>query len=73
MATHVEPTHTREPIDGGVMLPAFAAALIVGIVVIALMLAAPSTVMAVVALATLLALTGAVVALVSRVMGPEEH
>ncbi len=73
MATHVDPSHRHEPIDGGVMLPAFAGALITGIVVIALMLAAPSVAMAVVALVTLLVLTGLVVALVSRVMGPEDR
>jgi hypothetical protein len=58
---------------GTMLMPIFGVATIIGIVVICLMLAYPSTFTAVAALATVIGFAAALVALLGRVIGPEDH
>ena len=58
---------------GTMLMPIFGIATIIGIVVICLMLAYPSTVTAVAALATVIGFAAALVALLGRLIGPEDH
>lgn len=58
---------------GTLLMPIFGVATIIGIVVICLMLAYPSTVTAIAALATVIGFAGALTALLGRLIGPEDH
>jgi hypothetical protein len=58
---------------GTMLMPIFGIATIIGIVVICLMLAYPSTLTAGAALATVIAFAGGLVALLGRLIGPEDH
>jgi hypothetical protein len=58
---------------GTLLMPIFGIATIIGIVVICLMLAYPSTVTAVAALATVIGFAAALVAVLGRLIGPEDH
>ena len=58
---------------GTLLMPIFGLATIIGIVVICLMLAYPSTVTAVAALATVIGFAAALTALLGRLIGPEDH
>jgi hypothetical protein len=55
------------------LMPIFGVATIIGIVVICLMLAYPSTLTAGAALATVIGFAAALVALLGRLIGPEDH
>ncbi|HEX5620913.1 MAG TPA: hypothetical protein VFX51_21000 [Solirubrobacteraceae bacterium] len=63
----------RENPVGTMLMPIFGLATIIGIVVICLMLAYPSTVTAVAALATVIGFAAALTALLGRLIGPEDH
>lgn len=58
---------------GSLLMPIFGGATIIGIVVICLMLAYPSTVTAIAALATVIGFAAALTALLGRLIGPEDH
>ena len=72
MAAHAE-DHTPESTAGAGLLPIFALAVVVATVVIAFVVVAPSTVAMIVALATVIGFGAGIVALLSRLIGPEEH
>jgi hypothetical protein len=72
MAAHTE-DHTSEPMSGAALLPVFAIAVVVATVAICLVVAVPSTVAMIVALATVIGFGAGIVALLSRLMGPEDH
>jgi hypothetical protein len=58
---------------GNLLMPIFGVATIIGIVVICLMIAYPSTVTAIAALATVIGFAAAITALLGRLIGPEDH
>ena len=58
---------------GTLLMPIFGIATIIGIVVICLMLAYPSTLTAGAALATVIGFAAGLVALLGRLIGPEDH
>ena len=58
---------------GTLLMPIFGIATIIGIVVICLMLAYPSTLTAGAALATVIGFAAALVALLGRLIGSEDH
>jgi hypothetical protein len=58
---------------GTMLMPIFGLATIIGIVVICLMLAYPSTLTAIAALATVIGFAGGLTALLGRLIGPEDH
>ena len=58
---------------GTMLMPIFGGATIIGIVVICLMLAYPSTVTAVAALVTVIGFAAALTTLLGRLIGPEDH
>ena len=58
---------------GSLLMPIFGMATIIGIVVICLMLAYPSTGTAIAALATVIGFAAALTALLGRLIGPEDH
>jgi hypothetical protein len=76
MAAH---THAPAPDDapespiGAVLLPLFALATIIGVVVIAVVIAFPGTITLLAALATVVGGAAGIVWLLDRVIGPEEH
>ena len=72
MAAHVE-HETPEPAAGTALLPIFAIAVVVATVAICFVVAAPSTVAMIVALATVIGFGTGIVALLSRLIGPEDH
>jgi hypothetical protein len=65
--------HPSDNTVGSLLMPIFGIATIVGIVVICLMLAYPSTVTAIAALATVIGFAAALTALLGRLIGPEDH
>ena len=58
---------------GTLLMPIFGLATIIGIVVICLMLAYPSTATAIAALATVIGFAAGLTALMGRLIGPEDH
>jgi hypothetical protein len=64
--------HQDTPV-GTMLMPIFGLATIIGIVVISLMIAYPSTVTAIAALATVIGFAAALTAVVGRLIGPEGH
>ena len=58
---------------GTLLMPIFGIATIVGIVVICLMLAYPSTGTAIAALVTVIGFAAGITALLGRLIGPEDH
>jgi hypothetical protein len=58
---------------GALLMPIFGIATIIGIVVICVMIAYPSTVTAIAALATVIGFAAALTAVVGRLIGPEGH
>ena len=72
MAAHAD-HQTPEPTAGAALLPIFAIAVIVATIAIAAVVAAPSTVALIVALTTVIGFAAGIVALLSRLIGPDEH
>jgi hypothetical protein len=72
MAVHAD-HHTPEPTSGAALLPIFAIAVVIATVAICFVVAAPSTVAMIVALSTVIGFASGIVALLSRVIGPDEH
>jgi hypothetical protein len=72
MAAHAD-RHTPEPTAGAALLPIFAIAVVIATVAICFVVAAPSTVAMIVALSTVIGFASGIVALLSRVIGPDEH
>jgi hypothetical protein len=72
MAAHTE-DHIPEPSSGAALLPVFAIAVVIATVAICLVVAVPSTVAMIVALATVIGFGAGIVALLSRLIGPEDH
>ena len=72
MAAHND-HHTPEPASGAGLLPVFAIAVIVATAAICLVVAAPSTVALIVALGAVIGFGAGIVALLSRLIGPEDH
>jgi hypothetical protein len=72
MAAHTE-LPTSEPTTGAGLLPIFAIAVVVATVAICAVVAAPGTVTLVVALGSVIGLGAGIVALLSRLIGPDEH
>ena len=71
MATPTTHRESAEPTVGAALLPIFAAALIVAVVVIGLVIAYPGTVLLVIAVATVIGFAAGIVALLARLIGPE--
>jgi hypothetical protein len=71
MAAHTE--HDTTPTSGAALLPIFAIAVVVATIAICVVVASPTTVAMVVALATVIGFGAGIVALLSRLMGPEDH
>ena len=71
MAAHTQ--NTPEPSSGAALLPIFAIAVVVATVAICAVVAAPSTITLIVALGSVIGFGAGIVALLSRLIGPEEH
>jgi hypothetical protein len=69
MAAHTD----QAPESGAGLLPVFAIAVVVAMVAISVVVAAPSTLAVIVALASVIGFGAGIVALLSRLIGPEEH
>jgi len=65
--------HQPDTPSGTLLMPIFGLATIIGIVVICLMLAFPSTLTLIAALATVIAFASGLVTLLGRLIGPEDH
>ena len=72
MTAHVD-EHTTEPATGAGLLPIFAIAVVVATIAICAVVAAPGTVTLIVALAAVIGFGAGIVALLSRLIGPEDH
>ena len=72
MAAHVDPPHATEPV-GAALLPIFALATVIATIVIAAVVAYPSTAALIGALATVIGFAAGLVALLGRLIGPDEH
>jgi hypothetical protein len=69
MSAHASEHHTPEPTAGAALLPIFAIAVVIATIAICVVVAAPSTA----ALSTVIGFAAGIVALLSRVIGPDEH
>jgi hypothetical protein len=69
MAAHTDQT----PESGAALLPMFAIAVIVAMVAICVVVAVASTIAVVVALVAVIGFGAGIVALLSRLIGPEDH
>jgi hypothetical protein len=65
--------HTPESDAGAGLLPIFAVAVIVATLAICAVVAAPGTITLVVAMASVIGFGAGIVALLSRLIGPEQH
>jgi hypothetical protein len=72
MAAHAD-HHSPESIAGAGLLPVFAIAVVIATIAICVVIAAPSTVALIVALGSVIGFGAGIVALLSRLIGPEEH
>jgi hypothetical protein len=72
MAAHVDHPAPK-PTAGSALLPVFALAVVIATVAIGFVIAAPSTVTLVIALASVIGFAALIVAVLSRLIGPEEH
>jgi hypothetical protein len=72
MAAHAD-HHTPEPTTGAGLLPIFAIAVVVATIAICAVVAAPGTVTLVVALGSVIGFGAGIVAMLSRLIGPEDH
>jgi predicted exporter len=72
MAAHVD-HQDAEPTAGAALLPIFAIAVVVATIAICFVIAAPSTVALIVALGSVIGFGAGIVALLSRLIGPDEH
>jgi len=74
MAAHAPVAEDRpEPAVGAILLPLFAVALIVAVVVISLVIALPGMVTLIAAMATVIGFTAGIVVILGRLIGPEDH
>jgi hypothetical protein len=69
MAAHTD----QPPESGAALLPIFAMAVIVAMIAICVVVAAPSAMAVVVALVAVIGFGAGIVALLSRLIGPEDH
>ena len=65
--------HMPESTAGAALLPIFAIAVVVATIAICAVVAAPGTVTLIVALGAVIAFGAGIVALLSRLIGPEDH
>jgi hypothetical protein len=65
--------HAPESNAGAGLLPVFAIAVVVATIAISAVVAAPSTITLIVALASVIGFGAGIVALLSRLIGPDEH
>jgi hypothetical protein len=72
MAAHAD-HHTSEPATGAGLLPIFAIAVVVATIAICAVVAAPGTITLVVALASVIGFAAGIVAMLSRLIGSEDH
>ena len=72
MAAHTDPTPDPSS-TGAALLPIFAIAVIVATIAICFVIAAPSTAALIVALVSVIAFGAGITALMSRLIGPEDH
>ena len=72
MTTHPY-DHASESNAGAGLLPVFAIAVVVATIAISAVVAAPSTITLIVALASVIGFGAGIVALLSRLIGPDEH
>jgi hypothetical protein len=68
MAAHTDPAES-----GVALLPIFAAAVVVATIAICVVVASPSTFAVIVALGSIIGFGAGIVALLSRLIGPEDH
>ena len=73
MTVHSTHHEIPEPTSGAALLPIFAIATVIAIVAICDVVAAPTTIATVVALATVIGFAAGITAMLSRLIGPEEH
>ena len=73
MTVHSTHLDTPEPTSGAALLPIFAIATVIAIVAICVVVAAPSVIAMIVALATVIGFAAGIAALLSQLIGPEEH
>ena len=73
MTVHSTHHEMPEPTTGAALLPIFAVATVIAIVAICVVVAAPSTAATIVALATVIGFAAGIAALLSHLIGPEEH
>jgi hypothetical protein len=71
MAAHAD--HQPSESTGAGLLPIFAIAVVIATVAICAVVAAPGTVTLIIALASVIGFGAGIVALLSRLIGPEEH
>jgi hypothetical protein len=72
MAAHAD-HHEPEPTAGAALLPIFAIAVVIATIAICFVVAAPSTVALIIALGSVIGFGAGIVALLSRLIGPDEH
>jgi hypothetical protein len=72
MAAHAD-HHDSETSSGAALLPIFAIAVVVAAVAICFVVAAPSTLALIVALGSVIGFGAGIVAMLSRLIGPDEH
>jgi hypothetical protein len=72
MAAHVD-EYTSEPATGAGLLPIFAIAVVAATVAICAVVAVPGTITLIVAMAAVIGFGTGIVALLSRLIGPEDH
>ena len=73
MAAHATDHHTSEPTAGAALLPIFALATVIATIVIAVVVAYPSTLAMVIALGTVIVFASGLVAVLGRLIGPDEY
>lgn len=73
MAAHATDHHTPEPASGAALLPIFALATVIATIVIAVVVAYPSTLAMVIALGTVIVFASGLVAVLARLIGPDEY
>ena len=72
MAAHVD-NESPEASAGAGLLPIFAVAVVIATIAIGAVVAAPSTITLIIALTSVIGFAAGIVALLSRLIGPDEH
>jgi hypothetical protein len=72
MAAHAD-HHAPDPTSGAALLPLFATAVVIATIAICVVVAAPSIIALIVALGSVIGFAAGLVALLSRLIGPDQH